>query len=71
MAGRRSDYTFHPPSSGSNVPGKIDANPYLQYPPQELRKLLEDLYISWISASKEASGKSSSPAYCGNAVSSD
>jgi hypothetical protein len=41
MAGRRSDYTFHPPSSGSNVPGKIDANPYLQYPPQELRKLLE------------------------------
>jgi len=34
------DYVFHPPS-GSNLPGKEDANPYVFYPPQELRRLLE------------------------------
>jgi hypothetical protein len=38
---RRADYTFHSPGGGSEVPGKIDANPYLQYPPQDLRKMLE------------------------------
>jgi hypothetical protein len=41
MSSRQSDYTFHPPSPGSNVPGKVDANPYVQYPPQELRRMLE------------------------------
>jgi hypothetical protein len=35
-----SDYTFHSPG-GSNVPGKIDANPYVQYPPQELRRMIK------------------------------
>ncbi len=40
MAKRKSDYTFHAPG-GSNVPGKIDANPYMQYPPQELRRMIE------------------------------
>ena len=37
----KSDYTFHSPGGCSNVPGKVDANPYVQYPPQELRKMLE------------------------------
>lgn len=37
---RTADYTFHPPG-GSNVPGKCDANPYLNYPPDELRKLVD------------------------------
>jgi hypothetical protein len=36
----RSDYVFHPPS-GSSVPGKVDANPYVFYPPSELRRLIE------------------------------
>jgi hypothetical protein len=35
-----SDYVFHPPT-GSNVPGKEEANPYVFYPPSELRRLLE------------------------------
>jgi hypothetical protein len=37
----KSDYTFHPPSGGSEFPGKTIANPYMQYPPQDLRKMLE------------------------------
>lgn len=37
---KQADYVFHPPS-GSNVPGKVDANPYVFYPPQELKKLFE------------------------------
>jgi hypothetical protein len=36
----RSDFVFHPPS-GSNVPGKIEANPFVFYPPDELRRLIE------------------------------
>ncbi len=40
MSVRYSDYTFHPPS-GSNLPGKIEANPYAFYPPEDLRHLLE------------------------------
>jgi len=36
----QSDYIFHPPS-GSSVPGKIEANPYVFYPPQEIRSLLK------------------------------
>lgn len=39
VQGRNSDYVFHPPS-GSSLPGKVDANPYLNYPPDDLRKLL-------------------------------
>jgi hypothetical protein len=35
-----SDYVLAPPS-GSNVPGKIDANPYMNMPPKELRALVE------------------------------
>ena len=35
-----SDSIFHPPS-GSSLPGKEEANPYVFYPPQELRRLLE------------------------------
>jgi len=36
------DQAYHLPS-GSNVPGKIDANPYVFYPPDDLRKLLETI----------------------------
>ena len=39
MESRLSDYAMHPPS-GSNVPGKIDANPFLQIPPRELKKMI-------------------------------
>lgn len=35
-----SDYVLHYPS-GSNYPGKEEANPYVFYPPSELRKLIE------------------------------
>lgn len=38
---KKSDYIFHPPT-GSSVPGKEDANPYMNYPPEEIRRLLED-----------------------------
>jgi len=34
------DYTFHPPS-GSSLPGMTDANIYMTYPPNDLRKLVE------------------------------
>lgn len=34
------DSIFHPPS-GSNVPGKEDANVYMNTPPDDIRKLLE------------------------------
>jgi hypothetical protein len=37
---RCSDYTFHTPG-GSSVPGKIDFNIYMTYPPEDLRHLLE------------------------------
>lgn len=36
---RLADYVYHPPS-GSSYPGKEEANPYVFYPPQELRKLV-------------------------------
>jgi len=36
----QSDYVFHPPS-GSSYPGKEDANPYIFYPPNELRRLVD------------------------------
>jgi hypothetical protein len=39
MPKKISDYIFHPPS-GSSVPGKIDANPFMNYPPDDLRGLL-------------------------------
>jgi hypothetical protein len=41
MPVKKSDYVFHPPASGSSVPGKVDANPYVFYPPSELRHLVE------------------------------
>jgi len=34
------DYILHPPS-GSSYPGKEEANPFIFYPPSELRRLLE------------------------------
>jgi len=37
---KKSDYVFHPPSGG-DVPGKVLANPFINYPPQEIRKRLE------------------------------
>jgi hypothetical protein len=36
----RADYILHPPS-GSSYPGKVEANPFVFYPPSELRRLLE------------------------------
>jgi hypothetical protein len=39
LSKKTGDYVFHPPS-GSSVPGKIEANPYDFYPPDDLRKLL-------------------------------
>jgi hypothetical protein len=36
----QSDYALHPPG-GSSVPGKIDANIYLQMPPKELKLLIQ------------------------------
>ena len=39
MVIKKSDSVFHPPS-GSNYPGKEDANPYVFYPPHELRRLV-------------------------------
>jgi hypothetical protein len=35
-----SDYAFHPPS-GSNVPGKVDANPFMNCTPNELRRMIK------------------------------
>ena len=37
---KTSDYVFHPPS-GSSVPGMTEANPYINYPPDDIRELLE------------------------------
>jgi len=39
---RRADYVFHPPV-GTNVPGKVDANPYMNYPPDQLKSLLKTI----------------------------
>lgn len=36
---RVSDYIFHPPT-GSSVPGMAEANPYLNFPPDEIRSLV-------------------------------
>lgn len=40
MSKKRSDYILHPPS-GSSYPGKEEANPYVFYPPTDLRKLIK------------------------------
>lgn len=40
MPKRQSDYVYHPPV-GSSYPGKEDANPYIQYPPDEIRRLMD------------------------------
>jgi len=37
---KKADYVFHPPS-GSSLPGSPDANPYIFYPPSDLRRLIE------------------------------
>lgn len=37
---KKSDSIYHPPS-GSSYPGKVEANPYVFYPPDEIRKLLK------------------------------
>jgi len=40
LSKKLSDYAFHPPS-GSNVPGKEEANPYINFSPDELRQLVK------------------------------
>lgn len=40
MYNKLSDYILHPPS-GSSYPGKEEANPYIYYPPSELRVLVK------------------------------
>jgi hypothetical protein len=35
------DYVLAPPS-GSNVPGKVEANPYMSMPPKELRRMVQE-----------------------------
>lgn len=42
MRKKQSDSIIHP-SSGSNVPGKIDPNPYVFCPPSDLRDLLNSV----------------------------
>jgi hypothetical protein len=36
---RKSDYALHPPS-GSSLPGTRDPNPYIFYPPKDLRDMI-------------------------------
>jgi len=36
----QSGFLVHPPVGGSNVPGKVDANPFLNMDPKELEQLL-------------------------------
>jgi hypothetical protein len=36
---KKADYPIHPPG-GSNVPGKVEANPYIFYPPKVLREMI-------------------------------
>jgi len=38
----QSGFLVHPPVGGSNVPGKVDANPYLNMDPKELELLIPD-----------------------------
>lgn len=40
MHNKRSDHVFHPPT-GSSLPGSADANPYVFYPPQNIRELIK------------------------------
>lgn len=40
MSEKNADYVYHPPS-GSSLPGSPDANPYIFYPPEDLRKLIK------------------------------
>ena len=40
MHKRKADYVFHEPG-GSNLPGSPDANPYIFYPPDEVRRLIK------------------------------
>ena len=40
MLNKRSDHVFHPPT-GSSLPGSPDANPYVFYPPENIRDLIK------------------------------
>lgn len=40
MPKRTSDHVFHPPS-GSSLPGSSDPNPYVFYPPDDIRGLIK------------------------------
>ena len=40
MSYKRADSIFHPPGA-SALPGTVDANPYMTYPPDTIRALLE------------------------------
>ena len=40
MSQKTSDHVFHPPS-GSSLPGSPDANPYMSYPPEDIRQLIK------------------------------
>lgn len=41
MSKRTSDYVFHEPGHHSALPGSSDANSYINYPPDEIRRLLK------------------------------
>lgn len=41
MSKRRSYYVFHEPGGHSALPGSPDANVYLTYPPDEIRRLIK------------------------------
>jgi len=41
VSNRQGDYVFHVPQC-SSLPGTEDANPYMNYPPDDLRRLLND-----------------------------
>lgn len=40
MSKKQSDSVFHP-SSGFSIPGGAEQNPYIHYPPMDLKKLIE------------------------------
>jgi hypothetical protein len=62
-----SDYPIHVPC-GSNVPGKVDANPYMSVHPKELRRLVEleqdpEVRSKMISALKQFEREYTYPGY--------
>jgi hypothetical protein len=40
MKSVRSDYVLHPPGGCSSLPGNPPANPYVNYPPKELKEMI-------------------------------